>query len=511
MINKIFSHIFLASPILITSFFLPYSKFPAWAITLILSSLIVTLALCSYIFSNWKKEKAFGNLVINTIVVLASISAIAYGLVQTSVRFGLFGKGIVAFSTVTFLSLVAAFFLASQYRGRANKLIFYFSIFGVVVTLISFLLIKFLPVLGNYFAFATIPMVSFGLLLSYPLFFSLSTLLGSAITFISDKKSFNFTYKFGSLFKYFYAALAIVLAITLVGNVLRFAAANYYLVASNYAAENNLEMSKSALNTAIAIAPFDTYYLARAELTKNDMALLLSSQATDTEKLKADYTKLINFQIADAKRAVAYDNKNPQNYLALGLAYESAIPVIGEEGYLKALESYDAIRAIVTDKDYVDTIKAKLAFGAAKDEQGLLFLDNALSYNASSGPALYASSQYFTAKKDFKLATEYAEKAVSAYPAAADARVNLGLLYFVNKELPKAIEQFKVAFKLNQNDNISLYYLAAAYKANGNIDFAKQVIEELAKRVGETEEVKNLKDGIYNSTPTVEKKVETKK
>ena len=87
----------------------------------------------------------------------------------------------------------------------------------------------------------------------------------------------------------------------------------------------------------------------------------------------------------------------------------------------------------------------------------------------------------------------------------------MGLLYFVNKELPKAIEQFKVAFKLNQNDNISLYYLAAAYKANGNIDFAKQVIEELAKRVGETEEVKNLKDGIYNSTPTVEKKVETKK
>ncbi len=506
MINKIFSYIFLASPILVTSFFLPYSKFPAWAVTLILASLIVTLSLSFYVFTNWKKEKAFGNLAINTIVILSSLSSIIYGLMQSSVRFGIFGKGVVAFSTVTFLSLVVAFFLASQYKGRANKIIFYFSIFGIAITLISFLLIKFLPVLGNYFAFATIPMVSFGLLLSYPLFFSLSTLFGSAITFVSDKKDFNLAHKFNSVFKYLYALLAIVLFVTLVGNLLRFAAANYYLVASNYAADKNIEMSKSALNTAIAIAPFDTYYLARAELTKNDIAILLASQATDTEKLKADYTKLINFQIADAKRAVAYDNKNPQNYLALGLAYESAIPVIGEEGYVKALESYNAIRAIVTDKDYVDTIKAKLAFGASKDEQGLLFLDEALSYNASSGPALYASSQYFTAKKDFKLATEYAEKAVSAYPGAADARINLGLLYFVNKELPKAIEQFKVAFRLNQNDNSSLYYLAAAYKANNNIDFAKQVIEELEKRVGQTEEVKNLKNGIYNSAPVEEKK-----
>ena len=510
MINKILTYIFSASPILITSFFLPYSKFPAWAVTLILASLIVSLTLAFYVFTNWKKEKAFGNLVTNAIVAVATLAALLYAFSQVSFRFGFFGKGVVAFSTVTFLSLIAAFFLASQYKDRANKVIFYFSIFATALTAVAFLLIKFLPVFGNYFAFLTIPMISFGVLLSYPLFFSLSTLLGSAITYFSDRKNFSLTYKFNNFFKYFYAVMAVVLLVTLAGNLLRFAAANYYLVASNYAAEQNLEMSKSSLNTAIGIAPFDTYYLARAELTKNDIAILLASQATDTEKLKADYTKLINSQISDAKKAVAYDKNNPQNYLALGLAYESSIPVVGEEGYKKALESYDAIRAIVTGKDYVDTIKAKLAFGAAKDEQGLLFLDDALNYNASSGPALYASSQYFTAKKDFKLATEYAEKAVSAYPGAADARVNLGLLYFVNKELPKAIEQFKVAFNLNQNDNVSLYYLAAAYKANNNVAFAKQVIEELEKRVGQTEEVKNLKNGLYDA-PVAEKKVETKK
>lgn len=499
MINKIFNYIFLISPILVTSLFIPYSEFPAWAVTLTFASLITSISLFYYVYLNWKKEKAFGNLVINTIVTIAAISSLLYAVFQVSFRFGFFGKGVAAFSTVTFLSLVAAFFLSNLYKGKANKIIFYSSIIATSVTVLSFLLIKFLPALGNYFAFLTIPMISFGVLLSYPLFFSLATLFGSGITYISEKKNLSFTYKFTSFFKYFYAVLTIVLLITLVGNVLRFAAANYYLDASNLAAEKDLEASKKSLNTAIAIAPFDTYYLARAELTKNDISILLSNQATDTEKLKADYTTLINAQIADAKRAVAYDKNNPQNHLALGLAYESSIPIVGEEGYKKALESYDAIRAIVTDKDYVDTIKAKLAFGVSKDEDGLVFLDNALSYNASSGPALYASSQYFTSKKDFKLATEYAEKAVSAHPSASDARVNLGLLYFVDRELTKAIEQFKIAFRLNQNDNLSLYYLAAAYKANNNLDFAKEVIAELEKRVGETDEVKNLKKGVYNN------------
>ena len=66
MINKIFNYIFLISPILVTSLFIPYSEFPAWAVTLTFASLITSISLFYYVYLNWKKEKAFGNLVINT-------------------------------------------------------------------------------------------------------------------------------------------------------------------------------------------------------------------------------------------------------------------------------------------------------------------------------------------------------------------------------------------------------------------------------------------------------------
>jgi predicted Zn-dependent protease len=326
-------------------------------------------------------------------------------------------------------------------------------------------------------------MIGFGGLLNYAFVFSVVCLLASILNYFVNKKGIVFSdLKLSKIIKTFLFILISLFVFTLFNYTLRYMAASKYMAASNAFSSGKLEEAKSEISKAITIAPYDTYYLGRIDIITEEINKLVQSKATNTEELQSNYKTLVEYQINDAKKAIAYDDKNPQNYMALGYAYERAMVLTKDGAYELAISAYENARKLATDKDYVDTVKAKTAFSAEKEQEGLTFIDSALRFNSSSSPALYLSSQYYAAKNKIDTALEYAEKTVLTAPYATDGRTNLGLLYLKTEKYDAAIAEFgNVLYLTNGKDAGAMYYLALSYKAKGDMENLNKVIVELEK------------------------------
>ncbi len=501
ILRRPINYILLASPILVSSFFAYASKYPAWANTLLLTSLFAVLF--SFLFyTNYKNKKEATLLEVSLLSLSLVVAVLFTFFSKPSYIFNLFGKGIQEWSgsSILVLFLAAVFFISL--KGKLNKVAIIISLSAFVYTVVNYILVKNNIGIANYTAYINIPMLSFAKLINLTFVFTVVALLSSLLSFYIEKKSLIFA-KIENK-KWYTIVLALVLILTsclLARNILRYMAADNYLKASQAFSENKISEAKTKLNRAIAISPFDEYYLGRIEINTLEINNLLASNSTNTAELQNSYKTLVESQINDAQKAIAYDNKNPRNYMALGLAYERSMLLSKEDGYTKSIEAYEKARALASDKDYVDVVKAKLSFGAEKESEALKYIDSALKYNSSSSPALFISSQYYASKNNFKSAIEYGEKAVLTSPQATDARLSLGLLYLQDKRYDQAIQMFGSVLQLTNGENLgAMYYLGAAYKAKGDIQNLKLVIAELDKRVDpNSKEMKDLRSGISNS------------
>ena len=508
--NNISSYILLAAPVLVSSLFIYKSQFPAWANTLFLSLLLAFL-ISILNFRNLKNRKEVNLLSLAIIVLGVIASAIFVILDSQKISFALFGKGLTEWTGISILSL---FVFAAYFVNTKSKKIIAIGVasIAIIYTVINFIFIKYLPSVAQYTGYLNIPMVSFSKLINYAFILCIIILAASLVNYFMEKKGYVFASIKSSVYVLaLYIIVPVILFVAICSYTLRYIAAYNYIQAGQEYSAGNYVKARESINRAITISPFDVYYSGRIEMISTEIQTLLNSTSTDKQALEKKYKELVEYQISDAKKAVAYDPKNPSNYMALGLAYERSMLLTKEGGYKLAAEAYEQARAIAEDKDYVDVVKAKLSFSADKEQDALVSLDRALNYNASSAPALYIFSQYYALKKNLKSAIDYGEKTVAVAPNAVDARMHLGLLYLENNNIDGAIQLFGSAFVLSeQKDNAALYYLGLAYKEKKDIANLKLVLSELEKRVDPNlKEVKDLRSFLDSNKSEV--KVEKKK
>lgn len=509
ILQKISNYLLLASPILLTSFFVYNSKYPAWANTMLLVSFIFVLYAICLAFNH--KNKKDSNILETGILILGLIASVSVAIFYNkNFLFGMFGKGIAEWSgaSILFIFVAATFFLSL--KGKLNKLAIVVSGLAVIYTVINYVLVKNNLSIANYTGYINIPMISFQKLINYSFVFSLVTLLTSVLAFFIEKKSIVFSKVNNSkVVKVLTLLMLIISIVFFVRSALRFVAANYYYKAATAYGENKSSEAIKYLDRAILFSPFDEYYLAKNEISTIEINTLLNSRATNTAELQEKYKVLVESQIDNAKSAVNYDENNPRNYMALGTAYERSMLLSKDDGYIKAIAAYDMARESANDKDYVDVVKAKASFGAEKETEALKFIDSALKFNASSSPALFVSSQYYASKNNIASAIEYGEKAVITAPNAADARLSLGLLYLQDKKYDAAIQMFGSVLQLTRGENIgAMYYLAVSFKEKGDTENLKLVISELEKRVSpDSKEIKDLKSGLTPKKEVVEEEI----
>jgi tetratricopeptide (TPR) repeat protein len=482
--QKILNYILIFSPLILTSFFIHNSNYPAWTNTLyLLVAVGLVFMIANIINIVNKKEISIANV---AALVLGSI--VAAGLVIFSdekVVFALFGKGIAEWTGVSILILFIAF---GYFISNKNNIKLSIGVSAIVVayTVLNYFIIKYLPSVGNYSGYINFPMISFGKLFNYALVFSVVVLLASVIAWWLNKKSIMIANIKSQVILYvLYVVLAVLIFANLTNYTLRYVAADYYIKMGQEVEKNNLAKAKDYVNQAIAIAPFDVYYLSRIDLLSSEIQQLLNTNSTNTEALQNRYKELVEYQISDAKKAVDFDPNNPKNYMALGLAYERATLLTKDEGYRLALEAYEDARALANDKDFVDVAKARLSFSVGKEEEALGFIDRAFAYNPSSTPAFFLTSQYYATKNKLVEAVEFGEKAVLLAPSISESKMHLGQLYLRQEKINESLVLFNSVFEQsNGQDNLALYYMGLGFKIKNDKNNLGVVIEELEKRLG---------------------------
>jgi Flp pilus assembly protein TadD len=497
-LSKISNYILLISPILLTSFFVYNSKYPAWGNTLFLANAL-TIALAIYFFRNYRNKKDTNIVDMGLISLAVVVSVLCAFFLGKAPIFNFLGKGVQEWSGVSIILFFLAFAFFLSLKGRLNKIAIWVSAASIIYTVANYLLVKNNISFANYTGYLNIPMLSFAKLINYAFVYSLVTLIASALAYFINKKGIVFTKIKNNILYTTILIVPIALSVVLlVKNTLRYVAANSYYNASQAYSKNDLVNAKNYLNRAISIAPFDEYYLGRIEVTTTEINNMMNGTGTPKDQLANKYKDLVESQIMDAQKAIAYDSSNPRNYMALGLAYERTMLLSKDEGYAEAIKAYEKARALASDKDYVDVVKAKASFGAQKETDALKYIDSALKYNASSSPALFISSQYYAAKDNLKSAIEYGEKTVTTAPTATDARLSLGLLYLKNNNFDQAIQMFGSVLQITNGDNVTaLYYLGASYKAKGDTQNLKLVIQELEKRMDpNSKELNDLRGAV---------------
>lgn len=71
-------------------------------------------------------------------------------------------------------------------------------------------------------------------------------------------------------------------------------------------------------------------------------------------------------------------------------------------------------------------------------------------------------------------------------PAPIDSHFNRGVEYYDNKELAKAIEEYKLALRKNPKDTFALYNLGVVYQDQGKNDRAAEMYQDVLKHTEDT-------------------------
>jgi tetratricopeptide (TPR) repeat protein len=83
-------------------------------------------------------------------------------------------------------------------------------------------------------------------------------------------------------------------------------------------------------------------------------------------------------------------------------------------------------------------------------------------------------------------------------PAPIDSHFNRGVDHYDNKELAKAIEEYKLALRKNPKDTFALYNLAVVYQDQGKNDRAAEIYQDVLKQTEDTSSRINLASIQYS-------------
>lgn len=290
----------------------------------------------------------------------------------------------------------------------------------------------------------------------------------------------------------------------------------WYFQKSAYAANTtgDLVASEDFINKAIATVPYDVYYRAQSELAVAKINTLLSQDLSkaNKEEVQKFFTDELTKAITAGLNAQKADDSNYLNWIALGRAYEIAVPPQTEvsgayEGavlaYTKALERNPQNPAISLLFARLEAAKNNLK--KAK-EYAILAINQKPNYI----DAYYFLSQLEVADKNIPGAVESVKAAAVIEPTNPAIFFQLGLLQYNAADYKEAIGSFVQSLNLAPDYANSKYFLGLSLVLTGDVPNAIKIFEDLKATNPESQEVEfiltNLKAGkspFTNAQPPI--------
>ncbi len=265
---------------------------------------------------------------------------------------------------------------------------------------------------------------------------------------------------------------------------------------------------EALLGKATSIYPYDGFYRAQVEYAISKEKLIINSNETGPDEIKAAYLEKAKYAVDAGLNAVKNGSYNYQNYVSLGRAYELAIPFDKDKAYASAKKSYTDATNLYNGNPYLYITLARLESSAGTKEGVKSYLTQALAKKTNFADAQYFMSQLEASNNNVDDALTYALQAEKNAPSDPAVYTQAGLLFYGKKDYQNAISSFQEALKIDQTNANTAYFLAVALRDGGRPDLAKMIATELIKQNPNNSSLTDLMNSLEPkaATPTKAKK-----
>lgn len=280
------------------------------------------------------------------------------------------------------------------------------------------------------------------------------------------------------------------------------------LVAFNI--EGNIDSAEKNISKSISLYKYDTYYRALSEIQLARLSQILSSSNQNKETVRAQFQSALGNVINSARSAVDFDSSNYINWISLGRAYESVIPLNIEGSYENAIASYNKALELSPSSPSMYIILARTELIKGDTKKAKAFLEQALVLKSDYTQALFLLSQIAAQSGNIDEAIKQVEKASFIAPNDVGVFFQLGLLRYQNKDYTGAISALERAVILNSVYSNAKYFLGLSYYKEGRRDDAIVQFKDIKLLNPDNKEVKqilsNLENGYkpFSAAPSVQ-------
>mgnify|MGYP001566020999 CR=1 FL=1 len=293
--------------------------------------------------------------------------------------------------------------------------------------------------------------------------------------------------------------LVAVLILSAVGAYIflqRFASAAYTGSGVEALAAGDFARAEEKLARAQSLFPHDSVAQIRTEAAILRMRVALTDTTGDKSALQARFQEALGNAVSMGKEAVAYDETNYQNWIALGRVYEAIVPLQIEGAYENAKAAYEKARALNPKSPAMELILARLEAARGNLDAAREYLGRAIAMKGNYTEAIFALAQLEAEEGNMKEAIEETKRASLIAPNDIGIFFQLGFLRYTARDYAGAVGAFERTVILNSAYANAKYFLGLSYAKLGRIHDAIRQFEDIETLNPGTAEVENILENL---------------
>lgn len=316
----------------------------------------------------------------------------------------------------------------------------------------------------------------------------------------------------------FFSILCIVFVLlisvgTFYGATERFVAQIYFGKGLNAARVGDIQKTDKRFSQAVSLSDLPTFQRARVLLAEQTLQNLINdseSESMSEDVLRTSIQQIITAGSESARRAIALDPRNPENYLVLGSLMRKINLLKVEGSFDAAKDAYE--RAIVQAPNYPKSYLAfaELYFEAEKTDEAHEQIALALSKKKNYTDAYYLLAQIEVRAGKTAQAIQKLEDATLVDPNNPNLYFQLGILRYQNKNYTSAASAFESAVARDPSYLNAWYFLALSHDKAGKKEDSLSILRVLHERLPDNEEISRALSNVENGLPAESTSNQTK-
>ena len=332
----------------------------------------------------------------------------------------------------------------------------------------------------------------------FSLSFILTGVFVASLTRAGMAKNFEFSFFNEPRLGFASVLILVLLVITCISGgyfMNKKSSANFSYLKGVYALtfQGNLDEAESNLKAAIESDDQDLYERTLSDIYIRKLNKFVSEQEIADKESVAKLQEYIVAASASARKSMDLNQKNYQNWMAMGKVGETVVPLKVIEGaYTLANDSYKKALELSPANPLILLNLARLEIANGDVKKAKEYLNQAIDFKSNYTTALYLLSQIEASEGNLKGAIAKAEEAKLFAPDDVGILFQLGFLKFQTKDYEGSVIELERAVSLQSQYSNAKYFLGLSYSKIGKRSAALTQFKEIAELNPDNKEVRNI-------------------